>query len=207
MTKSQILQLIAAIALLACVATADPFIPYPSAGTIAPVNTFTATNTGPVTAYFFAYDAGYSSTVAVEIGMSVNGYYLPNKTTAYGTSAVLGNATAGDVLTFVLRVRPSGNEGNSGGEFYLYSDPTRNSDGLNHVYATPFSVSQNIGTPQIPAGIYVGWEDLIGGGDKDYNDHQFVFTNVSGVPDGGMSLMLLGGALVGLETLRRRFRG
>jgi hypothetical protein len=27
-----------------------------------------------------------------------------------------------------------------------------------------------------------------------------------GVPDGGMTLMLLGGALVGLETLRRKFR-
>ena len=26
------------------------------------------------------------------------------------------------------------------------------------------------------------------------------------VPDGGMTLMLLGGALVGLESLRRRFR-
>ena len=28
----------------------------------------------------------------------------------------------------------------------------------------------------------------------------------NGVPDGGMTLMLLGGALVGLETLRRKFR-
>lgn len=27
------------------------------------------------------------------------------------------------------------------------------------------------------------------------------------VPDGGMTLMLLGGALAGLEALRRRFRG
>jgi hypothetical protein len=28
----------------------------------------------------------------------------------------------------------------------------------------------------------------------------------TGVPDGGMTLMLLGGVLVGLETLRRKFR-
>jgi hypothetical protein len=34
-----------------------------------------------------------------------------------------------------------------------------------------------------------------------------VFTNIrTSVPDGGMTLMLLGGALVGLETLRRRYR-
>jgi hypothetical protein len=30
--------------------------------------------------------------------------------------------------------------------------------------------------------------------------------SVSQVPDGGMTIMLLGGALVGLETLRRKFR-
>jgi hypothetical protein len=30
--------------------------------------------------------------------------------------------------------------------------------------------------------------------------------SVNAVPDGGMTIMLLGGALVGLETLRRRFR-
>jgi hypothetical protein len=33
-----------------------------------------------------------------------------------------------------------------------------------------------------------------------------VDASVPSVPDGGMTLMLLGGALVGLETLRRRFR-
>jgi hypothetical protein len=33
------------------------------------------------------------------------------------------------------------------------------------------------------------------------------FTGYGSVPDGGTTLMLLGGALVGLEGLRRRFRG
>lgn len=40
------------------------------------------------------------------------------------------------------------------------------------------------------------------GGNPPYNVSQEFF----GVPDGGMTLMLLGGALVGLETLRRKFR-
>jgi hypothetical protein len=39
-------------------------------------------------------------------------------------------------------------------------------------------------------------------GDTATEEIQFA----SDVPDGGMSLMLLGGALVGLESLRRRFR-
>ena len=46
------------------------------------------------------------------------------------------------------------------------------------------------------------------------NNHVYIYTAIGpevsqefiGVPDGGMTLMLLGGALVGLETLRRRFR-
>lgn len=53
-----------------------------------------------------------------------------------------------------------------------------------------------------------------GGGDGegcDKNDtcglsHYTTFNGTS-VPDGGATLMLLGGALVGLETLRRKFRG
>ena len=47
------------------------------------------------------------------------------------------------------------------------------------------------------------------------NNHVYIYTAITPdrsqefigyVPDGGMTLMLLGGALVGLETLRRRFR-
>jgi hypothetical protein len=44
------------------------------------------------------------------------------------------------------------------------------------------------------------------------SEYSFEFAGVQGstqdyqVPDGGVTLMLLGGALVGLETLRRRFR-
>lgn len=44
------------------------------------------------------------------------------------------------------------------------------------------------------------------GGDTVSNPHGLLYTGTSGVPDGGMTLMLLGGALVGLETLRRKFR-
>lgn len=193
MRKIQILNLIAAIAMLAATASAD-FIPYPNVGTLAPSTTFTATQTGPVfLAYFYAQDAGYNST----IGMRVNGapataFGLPNHSSAYGLTFNLGSVNAGDSLVFELKVDDLG--------YSWYSAPSLNSDLLNHAYATPWS-----GDSVIPPGTYVGFEDLPGGGDRDYNDHQFVFTNVS-VPDGGMTLMLLGGALVGLETLRRKFR-
>ena len=41
---------------------------------------------------------------------------------------------------------------------------------------------------------------------NDGPDRFFVVPGASSVPDGGLTLVLLGGALVGFETLRRKFR-
>jgi hypothetical protein len=50
----------------------------------------------------------------------------------------------------------------------------------------------------------IAFED---GTDWDYNDRVITIESIEKrVPDGGMTLMLLGGVLVGLETLRRKFR-
>ena len=43
-------------------------------------------------------------------------------------------------------------------------------------------------------------------GDAESGFEEFANVQAASVPDGGVSLMLLGGALVGLETLRRKFR-
>lgn len=92
--------------------------PYGNPGTINPVTySFTATGSGPITAYFVGESAGYGS----KIGLSVNGgaiafgsYGLQNHTgpggtsTPYGTTFIMGNVTAGDVLRFVLAVDVEG---------------------------------------------------------------------------------------------------
>ncbi len=51
------------------------------------------------------------------------------------------------------------------------------------------------------ASIYVSGSDYIPAGVGGWGE-----AGTLNVPDGGMTLMLLGGALVGLETLRRKFR-
>src|SRR5476651_1204844 len=85
------------------VARAD-LIPYPNSGTINPtVYTFTAANTGNITAYFAGSDAGYESV----IGMLVNGVSsgvtgLDNHASTVGQSLNLGSVNAGDVITFEL---------------------------------------------------------------------------------------------------------
>jgi hypothetical protein len=45
----------------------------------------------------------------------------------------------------------------------------------------------------------------IGSSDRDFNDLVVTAESITPAPDGGVTILLLGGALMGLETLRRRF--
>jgi hypothetical protein len=104
--------------------------------------------------------------------------------------------------------------------YYLNSDETLNPDypatSGHHIYSTSFSggippTQGSFTSTFIPAGTYVAFEDILLNdpnrvSDLDYNDHQFVFTGVTAsVPDGGMTLTLLGMALTGLAFVRRKF--
>jgi hypothetical protein len=186
------------------------FVPYPTPGVENPVTyTFTAASTGTVTAYF----AGSTASFENVLGMSVNGgpvgaFGLNNHSTPYGTAFVLGSVNAGDTLTFVMRNLVPGL-----GD--LYSNPALNipydGDGIahNHVYSTAF-VTDGI----IPNGTFVAFEDLPAGrppysSDWNYNDEDFVFTNVATTPSvpvpaavwGGIVLM---GGLIGARRFRRK---
>jgi hypothetical protein len=112
-----------------------------------------------------------------------------------GDFVILGSVNAGDILTFQLNVLSTGDT--------WHSDKTLNSDGLQHTYSTPFSGDIANG---IPAGTYVGFEDLYGGGDFDYDDEAFVFTNISisPVPEPESYIMLLAGLVLLVFTIRNR---
>jgi hypothetical protein len=107
---------------------------------------------------------------------------------------VLGNANAGDSLVFFTNIFSTGDT--------FYSDKSLNADGVNHVFSASFG-GDNI----IPAGTYLAFEDLIGGGDFNYHDETFVFTNVAaGVPEpASWALMIAGFGLIGVTARRRQF--
>jgi len=157
-------------------AQAGTIIPYPNPGTPNPeVYTFSAAATGVITAFFAGSDAGHTDS----IGMLVNGVPtgivgLNNHTSSLGDSIVLGNVNAGDVLTFFLV------DANTASTWY--SDANLNVDGkTQHAYSALYDgLPPPLGVG-IPAGTYIGFEDLslAQGGDFDYNDDSFVFTNVA----------------------------
>jgi Domain of unknown function (DUF4114) len=181
-------------------------IPYPDIGTINPnVYTFTAANTGDIKAYFVGSDAGDEENIGLYVnGVSTGLTGLNNHTSSQGDMVDLGFAHAGDTLTFVMYIPPA--TGAPLPAFTWSSDPTQNSDGIQHVYATDITSGQAyLGSP---AGTYVGWEDLPNGGDLDYNDDQYIFVNVSStVPEASTWAMMVAGfgglALAGFRRARK----
>jgi hypothetical protein len=74
---------------------------------------------------------------------------------------------------------------------------------VQHIWSTSYAG----GDYGIPAGTFVAFEDLLGGGDLNYNDLDFVFTNVgvsNAVPEPAVwAMMIAGFGLVGYAARRR----
>ena len=186
----------AAIGLGAATAAKADIIPYANQGAENPVTyTFTAPSTGALIAYFYGSGASFSETLGLLVNNQNRGTGLDNHSSAYGQPYNFGNVSAGDTLVFYIDVKTTG--------FTYYSDVSMNKDHVNHVYSTSFS-----GDGTIPAGTYVGFEDLsqcdTHWTDNNYRDEQFVFT-VTAVPEPSTwAIMMLGFAGVGFLAYRRR---
>ncbi len=196
------------LALASALARADN-IPYGNPGSIAPTSILTAATTGDVMGYFFGANAAYTDTVRLvdETSGATSPYFFNNQTESLGASANFGAVTAGDTLAFEVY------DANLNQTFS--SDPSLSQDGINHAYAAAYSGGVIVNGDTIPAGTYIGMEDLNKAhSDFDYNDVTFVFDNIatgsvptpvtSTVPE-PTSIALLGtGLLAAAGGLRKR---
>lgn len=147
-----------------------------------------AAGTGDIIIRFEGSNASYNSRISVNGSTEI----FPNHSTAVGTEFNLGSFAAGTLLDVVLNVITTGN-------FFHSGSGATNVDGLAHAAVTT----------GLDGRTYVSFEDLVGGGDRDYNDHMFSFTNVtttvSVVPEPStLALSLAGLGVLGFLLSRRR---
>lgn len=189
------MKIVCAVAVAVCcsVAAFGTSADYPDAGMIAAGNSFAAARSGPEIGYFYGSTALYVNLIDVwDNGVELGSFALNNHTSTFGEAVDFGSVTAGDPLVLALEVTTKG--------YMVYSDPTMNSDGANHVYTSPFAGETKNGVT-IAAGTFISFEDLLlPHSNLNYDDEDVVFSNVKAtplIPEAG-SLLLFGIGLAGL---------
>ena len=151
---------------------------------------------GDLLVSFMGGAANYKSYLGVIVNGVDLGLGLSNKD-ARGTTWNYGFVEAGSSISFYLDVANTG--------FTYSSDSSLNADGLNHVYAGTYNGGNRIGGKWFARTQYaaIGFEDMQGGGDNDYDDARFIAEEVGLVPFGPApepatwAMMILGFGLVG----------
>jgi len=89
--------------------------------------------------------------------------------------------------------------------FTWYSDAALNAGGLDHFVAFQGAEGATLSGATFDSNDYVIAIEDLSLGDQDYNDMVVLVQNVNPVPDGGMTVALVGIALLGMLVRQRKF--
>ena len=148
---------------------------------------------GEVKVEFLGHTAKFSNDLYLYVVGDDDQFIFNNHDATVGDMVSLGtDFVAGEELLFYIFVN------NTGNTFYSGSDASMNADNILHTMVDYYFT---------PTQTYVGFEDLLGGGDRDFDDLEFLFTNVGGggirsIPEPS-TLMIMSLALLGLVTRRK----
>ncbi len=180
-------------AALAAVAAISTPVTRAEAATVSFVDgTFRAEAAGEVFVHFFTGTAAFTSDLSGRVGDDPFTLIGTSNETPAGTGRSLGFANVGEEIAFRLFVRNTAHAFSSG-------PAGQNPDNIQHVAATDFAGGSINGSSPLPAGVLGGFEDLFGGGDRDFDDVRFLIRIASVPVPGPMAgaglpaLMALGG--------------
>jgi hypothetical protein len=140
---------------------------------------------GEILVTFVSSEANYNSLILVNSGVP----FFPNHTTAPGDTVSIGTFAAGTILDFALMVTTTGQTFHTG-------PASGNPDSLIHA-----DVTYDFGTPGTTR---VSFEDVLGGGDMDYDDYIFTFRSVTAIPEPATNVLMLAGLMAVAWLSRRR---
>jgi hypothetical protein len=147
----------------------------------ATTNSIVSTFGGPLQITFVSKTAAFSSDLVFNGSVVFN-----NQAASPGFTTTVAGPAAGAAADFSINVLTTGNT-------FLTGLAALNADGLVHAVLMM----------NADGSIMVGFEDLFGGGDLDFDDLVFKVTELSEVPvPGALALMLTG--LAGFGVARRR---